>query len=84
MAATQRPILEAALSERAGPPGWKQIPSWFVFGSGDKNIPPTAMRFMAERAEAKKTVAVDGASHVVMASQPQVVANLIAEAAVAR
>lgn len=84
MAATQRPITEAALSERAGPPGWKQIPSWFVFGSGDKNIPPAAMHFMAERAAAMKTVAVDGASHVVMASQPQVVADLIAEAAGAR
>ncbi|WP_326540382.1 alpha/beta fold hydrolase [Pseudorhodoferax sp.] len=83
MAAAQRPIAEAALGERAGPPGWKQIPSWFVYGSADRNIPPAALRFMAERAAARKTVAVDGASHVVMASQPQVVADLIAEAAAA-
>jgi len=54
MAATQRPVTEAALNEAASEPAWKTIPSWFVFGDKDKNIPPQAMAFMAERAHAKK------------------------------
>jgi pimeloyl-ACP methyl ester carboxylesterase len=50
MAATQRPVRDVALNEASGPPAWKSIPSWFVFGELDKNIPVAAHRFMAERA----------------------------------
>lgn len=81
MAATQRPIKAAALAEAAGTPAWKTIPSWAIYGTGDLNIPPAAMGFMAERAHAKKTVVVDGASHVVMVSHPHHVATLIQQAA---
>jgi hypothetical protein len=38
---------------------------------------------MADRAGAKRIVAVKGASHVVMVSHPDLVANLIIEAATA-
>lgn len=81
MAAGQRPITVAALNEAATEPAWKTIPSWFVYGDKDKNIPPQAMAFMAERAHAKQTVVVKGGSHVVMVSHPKVVANLIEKAA---
>ncbi|MBD9462691.1 alpha/beta fold hydrolase [Pseudomonas sp. Pdm06] len=81
MAAGQRPITVAALNEAAKDPAWKTIPSWFVYGDKDKNIPPQAMAFMAERAHSKQTVVVKGASHVVMVSNPKVVANLIEKAA---
>ncbi|SFN93893.1 Pimeloyl-ACP methyl ester carboxylesterase [Pseudomonas sp. NFACC24-1] len=81
MAAGQRPITVAALNEAATNPAWKTIPSWFVYGDKDKNIPPQAMAFMAERAHSKQTVVVKGASHVVMVSNPKVVANLIEKAA---
>ena len=81
MAAGQRPVTEAALTEKSGEPAWKVLPSWFVYGDGDKNIPPQALEFMAERAESKRTVVVEGASHVVMVSNPQLVADLIEEAA---
>jgi pimeloyl-ACP methyl ester carboxylesterase len=81
MASGQRPITEAALTEAAGEPAWKALPSWFIYGSGDKNIPAAGLAFMAERAGSKKTVVVDGASHVVMVSHPQAVADLIEEAA---
>lgn len=81
MAATQRPVTEAALSEPSPPPAWKSLPSWFVYGSKDKNIPPQAMAFMAERAQSKQTVVVNGASHVVMVSHPREVAKLIETAA---
>lgn len=81
MAAGQRPVTEAALTEKSGEPAWKVLPAWFVYGDGDKNIPPQALEFMAERAESKRTVVVEGASHVVMVSNPQLVADLIEEAA---
>lgn len=83
MAATQRPVTDGALQEGAGAPAWKSIPSWFVYGERDKNIPAAVLAFMAERAAAKKTVAVKGASHVVMISHPDAVAGLIVEAATA-
>lgn len=81
MAATQRPITEAALNEPSGAPAWKSIPSWFIWGSLDKNIPPAAQQFVAQRAGAKRTVEVAGASHVVMTSRPELVTKLILEAA---
>ncbi|OCC05876.1 alpha/beta hydrolase [Labrys sp. WJW] len=81
MAATQRPIAEAALGEASTEPAWKTIPSWFVYGDKDRNIPPQALAFMAERAHSKQTVVVKGASHVVMVSNPAAVAKLIETAA---
>lgn len=81
MAAGQRPITEAALTEKSVEPAWKTLPSFFVYGDGDKNIPAAALGFMAERAGSKRTVVVEGASHVVMVSKPRVVAELIEEAA---
>ena len=81
MAATQRPITEAALNEVQARAAWKNIPSWFIYGDADKNIPPRASAYMAERAHARETVAIKGASHVVMVSQPGPVATLIENAA---
>lgn len=81
MAATQRPVTEEALNEAATDPAWKTLPSWWIYGDKDKNIPPQAMQFMAERAHSKQTVVVKGASHVVMVSNPDAVAKLIEAAA---
>ncbi|MGW3795534.1 alpha/beta fold hydrolase, partial [Micromonospora arida] len=51
MARTQRPITEQGLGDKlTGDPAWRSLPSWFVFGDADKNIPAEAHRFMAERA----------------------------------
>ena len=83
MFATQRPITEAALNEASAAPAWKTIPSWFIHGTLDKNIPPEALVFMAKRAGAKEIVEVKGASHVVMVSHPDKVAQLIERAAAA-
>ena len=83
MAITQRPLLQAALDEKAGAASWKNLPSWWVYGDADKNIPPQAMAFMARRAAAKEVVVVKGASHVVMLSHPGEVAHLIEKAAAA-
>ncbi|MBW4693826.1 MAG: alpha/beta hydrolase [Lyngbya sp. HA4199-MV5] len=84
MASTQRPIAEAALNEASGAPAWKSIPSWFIYGDRDLNIPPAALSFMANRANSKETVVVNGASHVVMVSHPDAVAKLIEKAATAQ
>ncbi|VVP54118.1 alpha/beta fold hydrolase [Pseudomonas fluorescens] len=81
MAAGQRPVTVAALNEAATTPAWKTVPSWFVYGDKDKNIPPQALAFMAERAHSKQTVVVKGGSHVVMVSNPKAVAELIEKAA---
>jgi pimeloyl-ACP methyl ester carboxylesterase len=81
MASTQRPITEAALDEVSGSPAWKTLPSWFIYGDRDLNIPPAAQAFMAERAGSKQTVVVKGASHVVMVSHADAVARLIEQAA---
>lgn len=84
MSATQRPITEAAGNEPSGEPAWKNIPSWFVYGDKDKNIPPQTLALMAERAKSRETVVVKGGSHVVMTSQPGVVVALIRRAAEAK
>lgn len=81
MAATQRPVTVAALNEAATEPAWETVPSYFVYGDQDKNIPAQALAFMAERAHSKQTVVVKGASHVVMVSNPKAVASLIETAA---
>ncbi|MEV5388177.1 alpha/beta hydrolase [Streptomyces sp. NPDC052721] len=79
MAATQRPIAASALEEKATKAAWKTIPSFDLVTTGDKNIPPAAQRFMAERAHAH-TVEID-ASHAVSVSRPGAVADLIEQAA---
>lgn len=81
MAAGQRPITAAALDEASGAPAWKALPSWFVYGDGDRNIPADALAFMAKRAGSRRTLVVPGASHVVMVSHPREVAELIGDAA---
>jgi pimeloyl-ACP methyl ester carboxylesterase len=83
MAATQRPITQAALGEAAGAGAWRRLPSWFIWGSADKNIPKALHAFMAKRAGAKEAVEVNGASHVVMLSHAEQVAAMIERAAVA-
>lgn len=79
LGATQRPIAEAAFSDKAGPPMWKTVPSWAVVATGDKAIGTDLVREMAKRAGAKITE-IEG-SHVVMVSQPDKVTAVILEAA---
>ncbi|MFY1614774.1 alpha/beta fold hydrolase [Micromonospora sp. WMMD736] len=83
MARTQRPITEQALGDGlTGEPAWRSLPSWFVFGDADKNIPVAAHRFMAERAAPRGQREVTGGSHA-MAAAPQAaseVAETIIEA----
>src|SRR5215204_618013 len=75
MAATQRPVAELAFSEPSGEPAWKKLPSWAVVSTGDKAAGADVVRSMAERAGA--TITEAEGSHVIMISQPQVVAEAI-------
>lgn len=85
MAVTQRPVTEAGLGEPSGPTArWRSVPSWFLFGGLDRNIPAGAHRIMAERAGSRRTVEIPGASHVVGISHGQETAAIILEAAAAR
>jgi pimeloyl-ACP methyl ester carboxylesterase len=81
MAVTQRPVTEAALFEPSGDsPLWRSVPSWFIFGELDLNIPVGAHRIMAERPGSRRTVEIAGASHVVGMSHPAETVQLILEA----
>jgi pimeloyl-ACP methyl ester carboxylesterase len=82
MAATQRPVTQEALTEPSGEhPLWKDLPSWFLIGEEDRNIPAELQRYMAERAGARRVVEIPGASHAIAVSRPEATAELILEAA---
>jgi pimeloyl-ACP methyl ester carboxylesterase len=85
MATTQRPAAQEALVEPSGDrPLWKDVPSWFLIGEEDRIIPAALQRFMAERAGARRTVGIPGASHAVAVSHPDATADLILEVAALR
>ena len=56
------------------------MPSWFVIGEEDRIIPPELQRFMAKRAGAQRTVAVEGASHAIPVSNPTATVHAIFDA----
>ncbi|WP_328672682.1 alpha/beta hydrolase [Streptomyces sp. NBC_00328] len=79
MAAAQRPAAFTTLSQPAGTPGWKTIPSWYLIARDDHTIPPAAERAMAARANAH-TIEINS-SHAAMVSHPHAVTDLILDAA---
>ena len=85
MAATQRPAAQEALVEPSGDrPLWKDVPSWFLIGEEDRIIPAALQRYMAERARAQRTTAIEGASHAIPVSRPDATVHPILEAAALR
>ena len=79
LAAAQRPIALSALLEPSGGTAWKTIPSWAFVGTVDNVLPPAEQMFMAQRAHARITTA--RASHLSMVSHPEVVTDVIEDAA---
>jgi pimeloyl-ACP methyl ester carboxylesterase len=79
LAATQRPVAQSALEETATTAAWKSKPSWDLITTQDRNIPPAAQRFMAQRAHAHTTEVK--ASHSVAVSHPEAVVRVIEQAA---
>jgi pimeloyl-ACP methyl ester carboxylesterase len=85
MAATQRPITQEALGAPSGEgPLWRERPSWFVFGAEDRILPPLLARYMANRAAARRTIEIPGASHAISVAHPQATAELILAATAVR
>ena len=79
MAIAQRPLSAKALEEPASVAAWKTKPSWAVLPTMDRAIHPDLHRFAYERAGAR-TSEVPGASHAVLISHPEAVAEVITEA----
>jgi pimeloyl-ACP methyl ester carboxylesterase len=85
MAVTQRPATQEALVEPSGEnPLWDNVPSWFLIGEDDRIIPPALQHYMADRAEASRTVEIPGASHAAGVTHPEATTQLILEAAALR
>ncbi|WP_040775267.1 alpha/beta fold hydrolase [Nocardia pneumoniae] len=79
MAATQRPVALDALQQPATAAAWRDVPTFALVTTEDKNIPVQAQRFMADRAGAE--IVEVSASHAVAVSRPEVVSDLIVRAA---
>lgn len=79
MAAVQRPIAVKCIAEPSPAPAWKVRPSWFLVAERDRMIDPDTQRFMADRMRA--TIHPHAVDHTPMWSAPDVVVDVIADAA---
>jgi pimeloyl-ACP methyl ester carboxylesterase len=79
MVATQRPMDMACLTEAPTSAAWTTRPTWQIMTLRDLAIPLAEQKFEAERA--RSTVVEVDTSHAVTVSNPDVVAEVIAEAA---
>jgi hypothetical protein len=77
--AVQQPFQKTLLSGRATQAAWRSKPSFYAVSTEDRTINPDLERFMAKRMDAK-TIEVK-ASHLSLISRPDVITNLILEAA---
>jgi pimeloyl-ACP methyl ester carboxylesterase len=77
--AVQQPFQKALLTGRTTQAAWRSKPSFYAVSTEDRTIHPDLERFMAKRMGAK-TIEVK-ASHLSMISNPQVITQLILEAA---
>jgi pimeloyl-ACP methyl ester carboxylesterase len=75
-AISQRPLAGVALTEAAPSPAWRSRPVWAVLPTADRCIDPGVHRLSYERMAARVTE-IEGASHVVMISHPQEVAQVV-------
>ena len=82
MAISQRPVSATAFDDPATAAAWRAKPSWAVFGTADSVAAPELHRFSYDRAGSTVTE-VEGASHFLMMSQPDIVASVIREAVIA-
>ncbi|MBM4796451.1 alpha/beta hydrolase [Streptomyces sioyaensis] len=81
LASVQKPAAPACFATPSGEPAWLTIPSWYLVAENDKALLPAAQEWMAERMGASVTSVP--ASHAVLLSQPERVADVIASAATA-
>ena len=82
MAISQKSVSATAFDDPAAVAAWQTTPSWAVFGTADRPVAPGLQRFAYDRAGSTVTE-VEGASHLVMMSQPDIVAGVVREAVMA-
>ena len=75
----QRPLTLAAGNGVSGTPAWLTIRSWYVLGTSDLIITPTAQLFMATRAHSTITRIPDG--HLGLITNPRPITKVIEQAA---
>ena len=77
--AVQAPFKRTLLAGKTTHAAWRSKPSWYAVSTEDRTINPDLQRFMAKRMGAN---AIDvKASDVSLISRPDVITNLILEAA---
>ena len=79
MQINQHPIALKCLGEPVTAAAWKQKPSWFLVAEKDRMISAAMQRFMADRMKAR--VHSRNTDHTPLASDPESVVQVIAEAA---
>ena len=79
MADSQIPLAASAFGYIHKEPAWRHKPSWYCVATQDHSIQPDTERFLARRMNAKVTE-ISG-SHVIYQSHPEIVADVIEEAA---
>jgi pimeloyl-ACP methyl ester carboxylesterase len=78
LAAMQRPLSFSCMTVPAGPPLWRNVPTWYLVAEHDYMIVPATQRFMAERMKAKiRSHAVD---HTPIVTAPAPVVDIIRDA----
>jgi pimeloyl-ACP methyl ester carboxylesterase len=75
---SQRPLALSAGFEPSGTPAYTTIRSWYVLGTGDRIITPSAQEFMAVRANA--TITRVKAGHLSMVTDPSAVTKVVEQA----
>ena len=81
MNAAQKPVHSSTFAQKYEAAAWKDIPNWYLVATEDQAINPALQRMFAERMKA--TTDEVKSSHVPFASQPAVVARIVARAAAA-
>jgi pimeloyl-ACP methyl ester carboxylesterase len=76
--AGQRPGDVAQFVQPSGPPAWKSIPSWSLYGTLDNVIPPALLKMMSSRANADITTVRAG--HLTPITRPRDVTKVILSA----
>jgi pimeloyl-ACP methyl ester carboxylesterase len=78
LAVVQKPAHQSLLTEKSGPPAWKQLPTWFEVSENHRIIPPDTERMFAKRMNAT-TISLNS-SHASLVTHPDEIAELIPNA----
>jgi pimeloyl-ACP methyl ester carboxylesterase len=78
MATAQKPFHQSEFVEKSGPPGWKQLPTWYQISEADHMISPGVQHTFAQKMNAT-TLSIN-ASHASYVSHPNEIAEFILNA----